>query len=550
MLRPTKYIILALCYCISLCLRAQNKQPADTSATQPKKVTLVFLEHCDRLSFDKQRLPDAQVLQGNVRFRHDDALLYCDSAYFYEKANSLDAFGNVRIVQADSLFGYGDFLYYDGNKKMARFRRNVRLEDGKMTLYTDSLNYDRMADIAYYYTGGTLRDSVNTLTSIWGQYVPPTNTATFRHEVRLENPNFLLLSDTLRYNTETNVADIVGPTEMFYQEETTIRSTKGWYDTQTDRSMLLDRSVIVHKDGKSLTGDTVYYNRQRGYGEVFRNMELTDSAQHVTLCGDYGYYNETTEAGMATDSATLLEWSSTDTLYMHADSVFLSTDTTGHIIRAYHTVRVFRTDMQAVCDSLIYIEADSMATLYRWPIIWSDDQQVSADLIHVYMNDSTVDHAHLVDAAFVTRQVDSIRFDQLSGKEIYAYMRNGELYKVDVSGNAETIFYPTEDDGTLVGVNTTQSSYVNVFFNNRKIEKVLLTAASNGTMYPLEQLTREDALLGGYFWADLERPKNKWDIFSHPPRTPRPVKGGMSATSSEDDRGNKNRKRNKKDNNE
>ena len=498
----------------------------DTASVKKTGVTLVYLEHCETLTFDEANLPETQVLRGNVRFRHDSALLYCDSAYFYEKRNSLDAFGHVRIVQTDSLVGYGDKLFYDGNRKMARFRRNVRLEDGKMTLYTDSLNYDRLNDIAYYYAGGKICDSVNTLTSRWGQYLPDTKKATFKTDVKLVNEDFTLYSDTLNYHTETNVADIVGPTTMFYQDKTTIYSTKGWYNTQTDETMLLNRSLVIHKDGKSLTGDSVFYDQKIEWGEVFGHMELADSSQHVTLCGNYGYYDQKKEDGMATDSALLVDWSSTDTLFMHADSMFIAKDTLGQRMRAYYNVRLFKSDMQAVCDSMVYTEHDSIVRMFKRPIMWNEGQQASANYIELLLKDSTIDQAHLLDAAFVVRQVEPERFDQMSGKEIYAYMKDGQIHQVTVSGNAETIFYPKEDNGDLVGVNKTQSSYVNVFMKDGEVDKVVLTAASNGVLYTLEELSPEAARLKGYFWAEQERPKNKMDVFTRHGKTstsPAPV---------------------------
>lgn len=529
-----RYILLSLAMlAVSCCVKLAAQNTNDSTRQKNAKVTLVYLENCETLSFDEANLPETQVLKGNVRFRHDSALLYCDSAYFYEKRNSLDAFGNVKIVQADTLVGYGDKLYYDGNRKMARFRKNVRLEDGKMTLYTDSLNYDRLNNIAYYYKGGKLCDSINTLTSVWGQYLPELNRATFKNNVILENPDFRLESDTLNYNTSTNVADIVGPTKMKYREETDIFSTNGWYNTQNDQSMLLDRSLIVHKDGKSITGDTIYYDKRKQFGTIYHNMQLTDSIQKTTLCGHYGYYDEAAESGMATDSALLIDWSSPDSLFLHADSMFTRTDTAkGNIVRAYYKVRMYKSDVQAVCDSLTYIEKDSVMSLYNEPVMWNENQQISATLINVYLNDSTVDYAHLVNQAFVARQVDSISFDQMSGKEIFAFMKDGEIYKVDVSGNAETVFYPKEDDGNIIGINKTQSSYVTIFIENRKISKVLLTAASNGTMFPLGQLPKEDTYLGGFFWAEQERPKSPLDIFNNPPRTPRPDAAATAASAS------------------
>ena len=167
---------------------------------------MVYLERAENLSFDQERIADAQILKGDVLFRHDDALMYCDSAYFYENTNSLDAYGHVRLVQGDTLLGFGDKLFYDGNTKLARLRRHVKLIHGRAdenptVLTTDSLNYDRAAGVAYYYTGGTVKDSLNTLTSVRGNYRPNTKQAVFSKKVVLENPKFTLTSDTLLYNS-------------------------------------------------------------------------------------------------------------------------------------------------------------------------------------------------------------------------------------------------------------------------------------------------------------------------------------------------------------
>jgi lipopolysaccharide export system protein LptA len=231
--------------------------------------TMVYLERSETLSFDEERIADAQILRGNVVFRHEDALMFCDSAYFYESTNSLDAFGHVRFVQGDTLRGFGDKLFYNGNTKLARLRNHVRLVHGRekenpTILTTDSLNYDRLAEVAYYFNGGTIRDSLNTLVSIRGNYRPNTSQAVFSKEVVLTNPKFILTSDTLLYNTDTKVADIISPTQIIYEEETDIHSSRGWYNTANEHSMLLDRSIVHHVDGKVMTGDTIFYDKRIG----------------------------------------------------------------------------------------------------------------------------------------------------------------------------------------------------------------------------------------------------------------------------------------------
>lgn len=507
---------------------------------------MVYLVHSNTLSFDEARLPDAQILRGNVIFRHDSALMYCDSAYFFDKANSLHAFSHVRFVQGDTLFGYGDALYYDGNTKKARIRRNVKLVHFSTVLTTDSLNYDRQQNLAYYFTGGKIKDSLNTLTSVWGQYHPPTHQAVFRNTVQLENDRFTLASDTLKYNTESHIADIVGPTEIVYEQETTILSTLGQYNTENEQSTLYHRSQVIHDDGKSMTGDTIFYDKQNGYGRVWGNMEMKDTVQKATLYGNYGELYEKDSRGFATDSALMVDWSEEDYSYMHADTLFTEDihyfypdssgiDTTYKQIRAHYNVRLYRTDMQMVCDSAVYNSRDSIMELYHEPVCWNENNQISADFIEIFMKDGVVDHAHGVGAALVVKQETTKYFDQLSGKEMTAFIKDGELTKVDVSGNAETIFYPHEEGGDFIGMNRTQSSFVQIFFQDEQVDHVLFTTETTGTLYPLNQIPSGQDKLNTFFWATTERPLKPGDVFDRPERTPRPASAPISASAENDD---------------
>ncbi len=549
------FLILMLCF-VALGAAAQDST----------KTSLVYLEHSQTLSFDEQRLPDAQILRGDVRFRHDSVIMYCDSAYFFEKENSLHAFGHVHMVQGDTLEGFGDVLFYNGNTKLARLRRHVRLIHQKTTLTTDSLNYDRKKNIAYYFSGGMIEDSLNTLTSRWGQYTPDNHQAIFRDEVKLVNPKFVLTADTLGYNTETYQSDIVGPTTILYDEETTILSTNGWYNTQTELSMLLDRSRIIHVDGITLTGDTIYYDKANGYGRSLGNIESTDSTNHMTLYGNVSEVWEDGGRGYVTDSAMLLDWSdSTAFTYMHADTLWTEEisypiftlkmrdsllvdsvmvaqnpdtiwrDTTYQQLRAFWHVRVFRNDIQAVCDSARYHGRDSLLTLFGMPICWNEDNQMSADQIDIYFKNETVDYMHGVGNALAVKREGFSEFNQLAGKEMLAYVKDGDVYLVDVKGNAETIFYPREDDGSYVGVNRTQSSFVKMYMQNRQIDHVVFTTATTGVMIPIDQALPEETKLSGFFWAEAERPLRPTDIFLYPPRTERPSAVAISASADDEE---------------
>lgn len=491
--------------------------------------TLVYLENTETLAYDQFVNPDLKILKGNVRFKHDNAYLYCDSAYFYEKANSLDAFSNVRIVQGDTLFVYGDYLYYDGNLKLARLRQNVKLVNRKTTLTTDSLNFDRNTNLAYYYTGGKIVDPENTLTSVWGQYNTTTNDALFRNKVLLTNKNYTMNSDTLQYNTKSGFANIIGPTKIIYKDETDIYSDKGWYNTNSERMMLLNRSIVKHKDGKTIVGDTVFYDKAKKYGEAFVNVVMTDSAQKSTLNGDYVYYNENTEAGLATDSALLVDWSSKDTLWLHADTLRTFKDSVYSVAKGYMNVRLYRNDIQGICDSLVFSERDSVINMYGEPVLWAEENQLSGEFIQAFTKNKKVEKVHIQKAAMAVQKVDSICFNQLSGKEIIAHIDSGELKRVNVDGNAETIYYPLDDaDSTLIGLNKTESSYVVMYLKNKKAERIVMTSATSGVMYPLGQLTGGDIYLKNFFWIEKQRPAKSTDVLIKPEKEVRTKPGTSS----------------------
>jgi lipopolysaccharide export system protein LptA len=478
-----------------------------------KNASLVYLENTQTLAFDQFTNPDVQILRGNVRFRHDGALLFCDSAYFYEKANSLDAFSNVRIVQGDTLFVYGDYLYYDGNLKLARMRQNVRLVNRETTLTTDSLDFDRNTNLAYYRYGGKIVDPENTLTSAWGEYNTSNSDALFRKNVFLTNKNFVMESDTLHYNTKTSIANIVGKTHILYQDETDIYSTRGWYNTEVEQMMLLDKSKIIHKDGKVLTGDTIYYDKSKKFGEGFINVTMNDTVKKNTLYGEYVYYNENDETGLATDSALLVDWSSADTLWVHADTLRTLKDSIYDVAKGYFNVRFFRNDVQGICDSLVYNTRDSIMNMHGEPVVWAEKNQLSGEFIQAFVENDKIKRIHIQQAAMAVQQEDSLYFNQLSGKEIIAHMDSGELRRVNVNGNAETIYYPRDDaDSTLIGINKTESSFVVMYLKNKKVDRIVLTTASSGIMYPITELSGGDLYLKNYFWIEDERPTNSEDV--------------------------------------
>ena len=507
-------VVSVLCL-FGFCLLAQVR-PAKKGEQIPAK-SKVYLLHSDVLK--KSPLnpdPDAQILIGNVAFRHDSVYMYCDSACFYEKTNSLEAFDNVKMVQGDTLFLYGDYLFYDGNTQIAQVRYNVRMENKNTTLLTDSLNYDRIYNLGYYFDGGTLMDEENVLTSEWGEYSPATKISVFNYDVKLVNPKFTLTSDTLRYSTATKIANILGPSDIV-SDANHIYSELGFYNTQIGQAELLDRSVLTN-EGKRLIGDSLFYDRVKGYGEAFDNVIMTDTVNKNMLTGDYCYYNELTKYAFATKKAVVVDYSQGDSLFMHADTLqmytyYLNTDSMFRETRAYHKVRMYRADVQGVCDSLVFSSKDSCLTMYYDPILWNNNQQLLGEKIMIYMNDSTIDWAHIQNQALSVEQLDSTSYNQVTGKEMKAWFQGGEMRKVDVIGSVRLVYYPMESDSTLIGMNVSETSLLNMFLENRKMKKMIMSPKSNGTLYPMLQRPPEKMKLDNFVWFDYIRPLDKEDIF-------------------------------------
>ena len=501
--------------------QAAATQPVSAMKTAPTKV---FLEAADSISFDTMISKEAQIAYGNVIFRHEGSYMYCDSAYLYREKNILEAFSNVKMEQGDTLFVYGDYLIYEGNLALARLRTNARMENvnDSVTLFTDSLNYDRRRNIGYYFGGGMIVDPTNELTSMYGQYLPGAKEAFFRKEVVLTNENMVLTSDTLKYQTDTKIAFILGPS-VITSDSGTIYSTRGWYNTVTEDSKLYDRSQVWSKDrSQMLTSDSIYYNRMTGYGEAFGDILLNDTVKKVILTGNYGHFINLEEYAMVTDSAQCIEYSQGDSLFLHADTlrmVSLRTDTTlNRKITAYYGVRFYRSDLQGVCDSMQINTADTILRMFKEPVLWNENYQMVGDTILLFFNDSTISKARIYPYAFATEQIYFDYFNQMKGKELWAYFLDGELREVYMNGNAQTIFYPLEEDGAFIGLNQTESSYFRIWVKDRKPERMKFWPSPKGFMLPIPDLTPETKFLQGFADMNYLRPLKKEDIFLKIPK--------------------------------
>lgn len=496
----------------------QSRQ-APKKKARPKTSERVFLLHADRLRFDQfGPVPGAQVLNGNVAFRHQGAKLYCDSAYFYQESNSFRAFGRVRMYQGDTLSLFSDYAYYDGNDQMAEARYNVVLTHRKTKLYTDSLNYDRLYGIGYFFEGGKMVDKDNVLVSDWGEYDTETREAVFNYNVNLKNPQFVLETDTLHYYTQTSLAHIVGPSKIT-SDGSVIHTSQGYYDTDKDFARLYGRSTLVN-GGKTLTADSLFNDDKTKVSEGFGNVVYNDTVNKNAMTSNYFWYNDSTGYAFATDSAVMKDYSQGDTLFVHSDTMKvytfnINTDSVYRKAHCYYKVRAFRTDVQAVCDSLVYNTQDSCLTMYRDPITWNANRQLLGEVIKVYMKDSTIDHAHVINQALSAEMLrDSLKFNQVSSREMFGFFEDGEIRKTEAVGNVQAIYYMQDDrDSSFTNMGYIETDTMRMFMKDRKMQKIW-TCKQTGKMYPITQIPPDKKELPAFVWFDYIRPRDKYDIFN------------------------------------
>ena len=473
----------------------------------------VIVNNADSLNYDESLYgKDVQVLVGNVKFTHETAVMFCDTAYRYTVDNKINAIGNIHIIQNDSLHLYGKKLLYNGNTGIAQVREDVKLINKDVELTTDYLDYDRVNNFAYYFNFGKIVNKENTLTSKKGYYYPNSNQVHYKDSVVASNPKYTIYSDTLTYHTVTKVSNIEGPTYII-SDSNTIYAEAGYYDMLHDVALLKENAFVQGE--QLLKGDTIYYNRANGYGEIFNGMELHDTTNNVIIKGDYGFYNEITQDALATYNAELLQIYNNDTLFLHADTLQAVPLEGGEekLIKAYRKVKYFRRDLQGRCDSMVFDSRDTTNTFYYDPIMWSLGNQLTADVIKMYTKEEVLDKVDLIDRSFIISEEDSGKYNQIKGKMMTGYIRNNRIYKIDVDGNAQSIYYPKDNDN-VIGVNRVECSNMTIYLKDRNVvDQITMRVSPNGNMNPPILIPDDDLRLNGFYWLERFRPKTKTDIF-------------------------------------
>ncbi len=486
-------------------------------------------------------------LIGNVRLKHNEMFMTCDSAHYFESADLVNAYSRVHIFKGDSLHLYGDKLIYDSAREEAEVIDSVILVDNNSTLYTDHLFYEMTPEIAYYSTGGRILSDDNVLTSIIGRYYSKSEVFHFKDSVVLVNPDYTMYADTLEYDTKTEIAYFLGPSEVI-GDSLYARCNEGWYDTRNEKSLLLFKAMVDNKK-QIVTGDSLYYENDNGYGTAFYDVTISDLTQDIVVKGNKAWYYREPERFMITDSAQFIQTREDDFLYLHADTLWsitksdtikgqkelpveknadsidnqdlsdslnidISRDSivSYRLLRAFYGARIYSTDLQAKCDSLAYSFKDSVIKLYKDPVIWSDENQLTSDSIKLYTKNSKMERLEMYNRAFVIEEVDTSRYQQIKGKNLTGYFRDNSIYRIEVKGNGENIYFALEED-ELVGVNQSTCASMDIYLEDGKIERIIFLKNPDGSLDPPLQKAPSSRKLDNFAWLKYLRPKDRWDIF-------------------------------------
>ncbi len=503
-----KYKFLFLVNMLVLILLLVN----DTYA-QKKKIEI---KAADGLFFNSQISSGAKRLVGNVILAHEGALMFCDSALFYEITNSVDAFGKVKIASNDSTMVYGDKLYYNGNTKKAELQGNCKLTDKDLVLTTKNLYYDVISNSAYYLEDGLIINKENTLVSKHGYYYGKTKDLFFKQNVKLTNKNYVVNTDTMRYYTPKKISYFYGPTTIV-SKENTIVCKNGWYDSNNEKAQFSKNAILKNKS-QQLTGDSVMYDRRLGIGKAFRNITLIDTTRNVTVKGNYALFNEKQNRSLVTGNALLIQqFSKKDTLYLHADTlraVYDSTNNTNKTVWAYNKAKFFKNDIQGMSDSLVYNIKDSVINMYKRPILWTENKQLTADTIKIRTYEGVFEKLYLNNNCFILADQENEIYDQVSGNNMIGHFTNNNLVRVNVFGNANAIYFPKEENkNEFLGGNKVKSTDMIIYLIANEIKRIKFIDKPSAVLYPMKDIELLTFRLENFYSYKINRPLVWFDIF-------------------------------------
>jgi lipopolysaccharide export system protein LptA len=537
-----KYNVYLILFLLPLFVVAQ-RQDTDTTIKEGTRLDFLFAERYNLFKLDS--VNDFISLAGKVQVKQGNTLFYADSAILNRQLNTLEAFGNVHINDADSIHTYAQYLKYLGKERKAFLKTKVKLTDGKGELTTDALEYDVAVKIGIYLTGGKLINKKSVLTSQEGYYYGDTRDVIFKRKVLMVDPNNKIISDTLQYNTGTEIATFTSPTTINNLKEKRIIKTKsGYYDMKNKKAELYKRSFIEDST-YTFTADEMAFDDSSGLGEFRGNAvyRSKDSVQGFDMIANNIKTNNKKNSLLATQKPILLIKQGADSIFISADTLYTAKlsdfmkirtvpnvrdsaitptkmvhnkeDSSDKFFEAFYHVKIYSDSLQAVGDSLFYSLKDSVFRLFKSPIIWAQENQITGDTIYLYIKEKKPERVYVFENAMAINRVDSSDyFNQLKGRIINTLFTDGKVHLMHAKGNSSNIYYATDDNKKFIGVNKSTADVIDVYFKESKPDRVLFIRNLQGTTYPMRQINHDELRLRGFKWQIEKRPKSKFDILS------------------------------------
>jgi lipopolysaccharide export system protein LptA len=484
---------------------------ASVLAQAPKKI---IIEYSDFADVNQTEIPDAFLLTGNVRINHDGVKMFCNKAYYFQKENYIKAFGDVRMVQGDTLFMNSKYAEYNGNVKQAYATGNVTLRSPDMTLVTDTLNFDRNIQQAYYNTYGTITNKENVLKSKSGRYYANEKKFQFLTAVTVTNPKYVLKSNHLDYYNNSGHSYLFGPSTIT-SEQNFIYTEKGFYDSKKNVGHFLRKSYIKYKD-RLIEGDSLYYDRKIEFASATNNVKITDTINKGIVKGHYAEVFKQKDSMFVTKRAVAINLMDKDSVYIHGKILMITGKPENRIIRAYKNARFYKSDMSGKCDSIHSSQKTNLTKLIGRPILWNFENQMTGDVMHLIGNKETekLDSLKVLNNAFlVSKDTLGTGYNQVKGLNLYGKFRDNKLYEADIVKNTEVVYYMRNDDHELIGINKNVSSKINLTLDGNTIDTMTFFTNVDGDIYPEKDLPENARKLRGFIWRGEERIMTKEDIF-------------------------------------
>ncbi|CAA9199435.1 OstA-like protein [Flavobacterium collinsii] len=499
-----------LLFFISYCLLFLSAQVS--FAQKPKTI---IVENADFQEINENEIPGALLLIGNVKVNHDGVVLTCNRAYFFQKENYLKAFGNVQLVQGDTLFLNSKYAEYSGNVKKAFATGDAVMSSPDATLSTDTINFDRNIQQVYYNTKGTIINKDNTLVSKSGRYYVAEKKFQFLTAVTITNPKYVIKSNHLDYYSNSGHSYLLGPSTIT-SKANFIYTERGFYDTKKNLAHFLRKSYIKYDD-RLIEGDSLYYNRNIEFASATRNVKITDSINRGIVKGHYAEIYKLKDSMFVTKRAVAINLVEKDSVYIHGKKLMVTGKEGERILRAYNNVRFYKIDMSGKCDSIHSNSKTALTKLIGNPILWNGESQITGDIMHLIGDKNTkkLDSLKVLNNTFiVSRDTLGTGYNQVKGLNLFGKFKEGKLHDVDVIKNTEVIYYMRNDFNELIGINKNVSSKINLIIENNDIETITFFNKVDGDVYPEADLPENARKLKGLRWRGDERIKSKDDIFT------------------------------------